>query len=373
MRGTRAININSLGGELPNEVIPHFVDLVEKQLPSDFGAQYRVVFSSPNPARHKEILKESYATGFVQPPWSLEEVLEAYARIKKYRENISKDDVLRQYNLYGGIVRYCLEKIAENGRDLRKAMSRKAERILELVVLFTWDMKDDDVSYLILHMYSEDTVNYSFSYSYLVPASQWIVDELEKLDIKLLDARNAAYLRWRQSPFEAASGYIFETFCKKLLPCMSHQINQLGSNLSREIRIKSSEVEPLSRDLHWTPILDRIYFFAKSNNESSDAFMISKSRELLIFQLTRGKRHTIKMKGLENLLVRLAGNYQSSSYIFVSPENFRLRTIQSLTDINDKVSENFPPMIKKYKIQSNQWVLLLKFPLFGDLNENNDA
>ena len=358
--------------------IPHLVDFQEITSPSYLSSSCRVVFSSPNPDRFKEILKGDHAKGFIQPPWVLREILDAHTRISRYRENVHINVVRSQFNIYGGIPRYVLAQAYKGDSIMSAALSRKAAEIINVLMNLALLMKDDKVSYIILHLYPKNSDDYSFDGGILLPASPWVVEELERRDILRMDAKNTCYMRWRQSPFETSTGWMFETFCFKLLQGQNHYVEQLepktrkkikipGVTVHRYIRFGRVAMDPASQLtpyelINWTPKPGFLYKLLKSNAESLDAYMITRSAELIILQFTIAKDHPVKVKGLEAILNRFNGKYNSSSLVFVCPEFHRLHKMQNLVLPNGVKCQNIPPVIDKYKLDSIQFVLLLNFP-----------
>ena len=185
--------------------IPHFVDFPEKNTPSVLGSTYRVVFSSPNPARFKELLKGDGAKGFIQPPWSLKEILEAHNKIQSYREKYDIKTVRSQYDIYGGVPRNVFAHSCDGADPMIEALDEKATYVIDASIGCKMRMIDSEASYMIMHLYPRNTEDFSSTRSVLKPASQWVIDELERRDILKMDAKNANYIRWRQVPFETST------------------------------------------------------------------------------------------------------------------------------------------------------------------------
>ena len=182
--------------------IPHFVDLQEKTTPSFLCSPCRVLFSS-HPDRIKAILKGDNAKGFVQPPWTLTEILDAHSRIRRYRENVDLNTVKSQFHIYGGVPRYVFVKRANGDGAMRAAIDVKEAYIIGGRMYSELLVRDDDISHMIMHLYPINNVDYSFDFPILLPASPWVVYELKRRNILTIDAKNVGYVTWRQESSKA--------------------------------------------------------------------------------------------------------------------------------------------------------------------------
>ena len=376
------------------ELIPHFVDLIETTYPTFIGPSYRVVFSSPNPDRYKELQKGSRSEGFLQPPWTLAEILEARSSIRQLRESFYEGHVRRLFDIYGRIPRFLFaDNIFQCHIGLNEAIRSTGRAVIEGILDANLGSNDDAKFHMIIHMFPYDSEKFSFLGYRLLPASPYVLDELDRLDILKLDANNAAYRRWRQVPSEASYRWIYERFCKKLLPGRQHRLKllkprskqkvELSSNLIRMGRSRQNveesgnithriiyvgtlAMDPASQMIPeslqgWTPKPDIMYSGSKGT-ESWDAFMISNTSELLIFQYTITRQQTIEINGLQDLFKQLDGHYKSAGIVFVCPDFLRLRRTQNLVTTCGLKCSRIPRIIKKYNLDFVQYVLLLQFP-----------
>ena len=143
--------------------------------------------------------------------------------------------------------------------------------------------------------------------------------------------------------------------------------------MPRYIKFCSVEIDPVSelspKELQtWTPKFYVLYKTPMSDGVSLEAFMITSNHELIILQLTAAKEHAVEIRGLKALLNRFKNSYNSSCIVFFCPESCRLHRLQNLIANNDNSKSNIPLIIKKYKVDTIQYVLPLKFPSLEDLN-----
>ena len=344
--------------------------------------RYRVIFCSSNPIRYKEFQKGNHSVGFVQPPWTLTEVLEAHSRIKRIHESIKVREVRRMFGIYGGIPQYLFDNKFRVDRAMTEALGKRGIFAMEAAMGAYLDTIDEYDSYLIMHMYSDDTENFSLLSSWRLPASQYVMDELERRGILTMDVNNVVYKYWRRDPLDQRRSWIFRTLCRKLLPDRTHRLQPLQSKSRRKVELScrhslitpreillgtlamdpASQMSPKKLQL-WTPDPTVLYFRSTDNSEESwDAYTITRSHELLMFYFTVPIQHTIDVNGLEKLLNRLNGRYDSASIVFVGPDFHPMETIQDLEVINNKNCTSIPQIIKKYHLDTAQYVLLLPFP-----------
>ena len=375
LRGTRTFTVGL--SHLKYENIPHLVDLQEKTIPSDLVTDCRVIFSSPNADRLKEVLKGDFAQGFIQPPWTLKEVLEAHSRITRYRELIDINIVMSQYEVYGGVPRYLFAQRFRGDIAMRNALALKAWCFIDAFMGSKMHMLEDEDSYLIMHLYPKNTNSFSYDDKLRLPASPWVLEELERGDILKLDSNNVGYKRWRRGPFVTGTRWIFESFCLKLLQGRTHQLERLMPNsqgkvntsvsmVPRSIQIASVAMDPASsltpeRLQLWTPEPEVFYKIIESNAESVDAFVMTRHRDLILFQFAIAEGHAVEVKGLENILNRFHGSFDTATLAFICPDFNRLHTMQNLV-LENKICRDLPSIIEKHDLDSVQYALILRFP-----------
>ena len=99
---------------------------------------------------------------------------------------------------------------------------------------------------------------------------------------------------------------------------------------------------PEWRNGKWMPKQDVLYYQNKVNLQSVDAFTII-DRELVFFQPTIGSQHSVKAKGLSdilNLFSRGGGGLDmvdTCSLIFVVPPDSKIEKVQPLLNSDNKV------------------------------------
>ena len=158
-----------------------------------------------------------------------------------------------------------------------------------------------------------------------------------------------------------------------LKPSSRMKVKVLSSMKPRYIKFGSVEIDLVSEltpeELQiWTPKPHVLYKSPATNAESLDAFMMTSNHELILLQLTVAKKHPVKVQGLKALLNRFKGKYNSCCIVFVCPSSRRLHKIQNLVVKKESQNPNIPQIIKKYKLDTIQYVLPLKFPSSVNIN-----
>jgi hypothetical protein len=137
--------------------MPYLVDLNEKRLPGDCIGCFGVVFSSPCDARFKEWVKNpDISDRYVMETWSiseLETVLKNNVTCDYELERVL-EKMLQRYEKVGGVPRLVLQGSDDhfNGK-LTNALSLKGSGISEKFFVGGLGNKDDDMSYLLVHVH----------------------------------------------------------------------------------------------------------------------------------------------------------------------------------------------------------------------------
>jgi len=370
--------------------LPLFVDMEEKSNPTLRGALFTVVFSSPNPDRYKELMKKPNSKGFLHPPWSMDEILDAHMKIKRLHQYDAKV-VCSQYAIYGGVPRELFDESAGGATNMLAALETKGLYAVNAMLRGHWQQpKDDDASHMILHMVPRVKGELTYKRHLLQPASAYVVSWLKELDLFELRSTYEGYARLRKGPYGATAGHIFEQLSLYYLPGKKHTIRQLReSSGSTSGNISASDAVAFTREVSvgpldimgtfhmtpegkiirgedkWAPVRGMFYRQARATTESYDSFAITKEGELLIFQVTIAPEHPVKSNGLKLLLDDLKGHYDSCSLVFVVPEVSDLNKIQKLTTTNDTETQKLPLIVQEYKLNSIQW--RLSSPDFDDM------
>ena len=134
------------------------------------------------------MVKGDGAKGFIQLPGSLREILDAHSRIRSFRDKYDVNMVRSQYDVYGGIPRSLFAQSSYGMGPMVHALNQKATFVIDASIGCKMRMIDCDASYMTTQLYPRNTKNFSSIRIILTPASQWVMDELERRDILKMDA-----------------------------------------------------------------------------------------------------------------------------------------------------------------------------------------
>ena len=152
------------------------------------------------------------------------------------------------------------------------------------------------------------------------------------------------------------------------LPEKKHTISLLGTT---DTTTKQIEIGPLDHkgafhltpggrilpDQIWEPEPGKFYYQFRSSMESFNSFALTIKRELIIFQVTIAAQHPIETRGLQLLLERLKGHYNTCILVIVCPVVSDLSTVQSMVTSVDAEASQLPEIMRQYNLNSVQWRL----------------
>ena len=318
--------------------IPYFVDLKSLDLPfwtSFWDPLFTIVFSSPNPLRFKEFLKKPKSVRLVMPPWSLEDILAAREAITAF-QSLNETVVLEQFNLYGGIPRYVLEKALEGGSRMEEAIDQKGLAIASQVFLIPMGSGDEnDISHTLAHMFPEKDNFTGYKYR---PASQYVARRLITLHGEIFRTKMKEMVKFGRD----RSGEMWELLVSiDLLPNKSHAISRLSPTSSTPALANASDNELMVvgecqqlpscwKDGAWRPTPEVFYAQRVSNMESVDGLMLTRDHTLVFFQVTTAKAHGVKVKGLRDVYEQFQDVAESCKLVFVVPSVSEIVSVQPL-------------------------------------------
>ena len=328
--------------------LPYLVDLEAETLPyydyANWSPLFTAIFSSPNPNRFKSIIKMDNSVELIMPPWENEEIFDAHKLISKFR-SVDIDLVKSQLAIYGGVPRYIFEKSNEGGEPMELALLSKGALIAEkLFVVDSAGGKDADISYTISLLKPKDKVN--FTGRLYSPASTFVVERLLETHSEILFEKVRQIVRMKQN-----AGCLFEFVASRFaLADNTHNASRLESASKSFISATSRtftvgnfvSLPPEWRNGKWMPKQDVLYYQNKVNLQSVDAFTII-DRELVFFQLTIGSQHSVKAKGLSDILNLFSCGdggldmVDTCSLIFVVPPDSKMEKVQPLLNSENKV------------------------------------
>lgn len=337
--------------------IPYLVDLKEARLPCVAYAiwvpRFTAVFSSPNPSRFKEILKFPSSVELVMPPWSDDEIFDAHQLISTFRK-VDIGVVKSQLAVYGGVPRFVFEKSDSGIAQMNKALSAKGAAIAEKIFVVDFGTgKDDDLSNTLALMSPENPD--TFIGRNYHPASGYVFEKLSEKHFQIMLSKMHEITKMKES-----AGGMFEFMASRFaLTGNVHNVSRLiptGKETSAStspilsggsLSVGKFEILPPNwQSGNWIPSHGILYYQNKVNMQSVDALMVE-GRELFLFQLTVGSSHSVKGNGLEKIveLFSKAGVIETSSLVFVVPEDSVLVKVQPLLKSDNTVFSNSSPRV----------------------------
>ena len=199
--------------------LPLIVDIEEKMYPTVIGPRFTLVCSSPDRKRYKVFQKSDRFKGYVQPPWTLFELVDAHKKIvvlKKY----DLDVVHSQFAIYGGVPREVFQRGTYGDSSMVQAIRMKGASALSLFLLQDWEKahNDNDLTPVLLHIDTTDHDTFCLEKGYLRPASGYVVSMLKERNLFNLRSTYETYVKlMRMSYLAEAAGTSFETLSILLL------------------------------------------------------------------------------------------------------------------------------------------------------------
>jgi hypothetical protein len=149
----------------------YFVDSKVPVTPS-MRFTHMLFLSSPDAALVFPVLKEAGVLPVCMPVWLWDEILLAFNHIFETVGGLSMTEVVRRFQMFGGVPRQVLESVASEEAALKAAIAAAAEHGVAGLV---GNMQHkNSVSHRVLHLYPCDF----HPYYYLQPATQWVSQEL---------------------------------------------------------------------------------------------------------------------------------------------------------------------------------------------------
>eukprot|EP01033_Poteriospumella_lacustris_P003572 gene3572-2591_t len=311
-------------------------------------AQWTYIFSSPNPARYKEIIKNWPSQRFTLPTWSELELLFVSADIDSWYE---------AFVLFGGVPRYLFPQedtshtgstIAINPYTLmEKALGEKGGAISESFFKYGFGTVDSQQSYLLVHINpsvsAAGEVDYDGVTKYTFASDAVFQRLVQKHRDQLLAGATGMFNAGAASETYGAvsAGHLFEKICLWLTPIDGTRFTALSLSGDSYAEFEVPPVrELLPHDWKKTARLvpDVLYVPRISNLESGDSFYLvglpEGGYQLVVLQMTVGTSHPVKSNGLLTILfayeedVRL--QVACKALVFVLPEHGRLDEEQAL-------------------------------------------
>eukprot|EP01033_Poteriospumella_lacustris_P003541 gene3549-2587_t len=301
-------------------------------------AQWTYIFSSPNPARYKEILKNSPSQRFTLPTWSEAELLFVSADIDSWYED---------FVLFGGVPRYLFpygdpsnpsRMYGDPRRLMEKALFEKGGAIAESFFPSGGVSVDSLQSYyMLVHINppvsTAGEVDYRGVTKYTF-ASDAVFQRLVQKHRPQLLARATGMFNTASETFGAVfEGHLFEKVCLWLTPLDGTRCTALSLSGGSSAKFEVPPVrELLPHDWKKTArLVPGVLYVPRiiSTLESGSAFYLvglpTGGYQLVVLQMTVGTSHPVKRNGLHAIRLAYADDVRlqvaRKALVFVLPAN----------------------------------------------------
>jgi hypothetical protein len=346
---------------------PYLVDFAALAEPSRIIGSSTILFSSPDPRRFHEMMKDS-AIKYILPTWSLEELMQL-----NQIHSSSLDIISRRFDCIGGIPRHIFSSDFEIVEcDVQKALSEKGGDIAKHFFLEGFGMKDEQMSYLLIHLHPDPDPEkcYSGAKTSHTFASPFIWKKLYHLHHRKILMESQNYFNGGTGAYGGSfAGYHFEFMCLDAPPIAGTEqtITPLTSDIqTRILSIPSSQKVDFNKQREQIDLQQNIFYIpTKKIFESGDAFFWSNENELFVFQITVGRSHPVKAHGLDEICklipMNKKGLIQKYHLVFVVPAQGQLSSSQQLTTTKGEPRIRKSEEVKSF--EANQWRLEYFLPV----------
>lgn len=354
-----------------------FTDMKALQEPLEAGA-VNIFLVSPNPIRYKYFLTEGKPMIFIMNPWSLRELKVVWQKL--YRDKLSEDTVDNAFDLSGGVIRYVFEKPQLAEVRMTNALDKFAYNMQELSRLVGQSAAlDSQVSYAILHPKSSDNTAMNAK---LCLASNCVIRRVfaliaeEKLNkvydfLSIADAssQSLAGILFEQNAHVAIGKNKLLLELRKLVPkattkpkegqARSRPLTKADSKTMKVIQITDGELGTFKNLSSLIGIRKGQYLRPSSLIQTSfDSFAVIDS-DIYAFQVTVGRTHNVKGKGLAHLRKSISRIWPNEVFtynlVFICPGDkqntihFKAQTIDF--NSSDEYEKETAALFK-----NNQWI-----------------
>jgi hypothetical protein len=333
---------------------PYLVDFREEREPSPTIGLFTVVFSSPDPKRYKQMMKDSVrASRYVMPVWTLEELVQL-----NEIHHISLEEITQRFDLIGGVPRQIFSgKLKDVQTEVTNSLNRKGAEIAEHLFEQGFGLRDETISYSLIHLHPDREDGYCTRNDTYEFASPDIWKRLYDLHHRVILMKSQNYFNGGIGAYGGSfAGYHFENICLHALPIaqtvqkifslngLGIQPRELSIPTAQHVNFKIEQIEPLPNVL---------YVPTNKNFESGDGFYFNEG-ELFVFQITVGASHPVKAHGLDDICALFLNHraIQNCHLIFVVPAQGQLNSKQNITTL--KASRK---SVEVKLFEKNQWRL----------------
>ena len=331
-------------------------DVIENVEPL-YRGKWTFIFSSPAPGRYKEIMKNGPNYTYTMPTWSEQELMFVNSNIAEWYDNFVH---------FGGVPRYVIPKAGADPKiKLDESLADKGGKIAEDFFKFSFGTIDSLQSYMLVHINPPVSANGDFQYDgrkvYSFASDiifQKLVDTYESIMLAgAIGIFNSGVAE--QTYGSVSAGNLFEKICLWLKP-LEGRITATSLekgptvtfNVPEERHILSHDWKKSAQLPVNKLILPRI-----SNLESGDAFYVEQrgpnNYVLVIFQITVGKSHPVKVNGLKDIWLAypqvVRDNFTSKALVFVTPTHGHINKKQKLCTQKIRESAKLPLGVRGFQ------------------------
>jgi hypothetical protein len=348
--------------------IPIFSDIEGLFEPRSRG-KWLFVFSSPNPLRYKEKMKNPPKFRYTLPTWTDLELLFIEPDDKKW---------IDRFILFGGVPRNVFwDGIEEDPViKLEDALESKGGIIADYFFKHGFGSVDPEKSYMLLHMnppwspndndwlynhravhsFASDTIFKSIVHKH---ASRLLAEPINLFNGVASDVYGGG-----------SAGNLFEKICLWLKPIAGQRITAQSMETANKYEINLPLMALL--EYHWKEnarddeskrLQPNILYQPKiSNLESGDAFCLlpfgraddgQPVFQLVVLQITVGENHPVKVNGLHDIILAYPEFIQhkiiKKLLVFLTPSDGKLNSIQPLHTKQNKVAQAIPNLVKGFE------------------------
>ena len=353
---------------LPVLDIPIFSDIKGLVEPMCRG-KWLFIFSSPNPSRYKETMKNYPKFEYILPTWH-------YLELKFI--DAFDNNWIERFIQFGGVPRSIFGGALEEDKKLIKTLVAKGGMIADYFFKHGFGNVEPETSYTLLHMNPPwSPVNNDWLYQ----ASAVYSFASDAIFQKIAEKHKTRLLAEPINLFNAgvapdvygggSAGNLFEKICLWLKPVAGNEIMIETIDLPKDfITLKL----PLTSILqyHWKEnarndpskkLQPGVLYQPKiANLESGDSFCVLQRGYgtdgqpvfwIVILQITVGENHPVKVNGLHDIILAFPEHIQhrivQKLLVFVTPLDGKLNSLQPLHTQDNKVAQIIPKLVRGFQ------------------------
>jgi hypothetical protein len=309
---------------------------------------FTLLATSPRKDNYKEFLKLGASTQRWMPVWSFEECEEC----RKYIfTNITTQELINLYDMWGGIPRYILEFAKDSAIQLTLEKAIATSELRKVQSSIGEIDSPDEISHKLIHIIVGDdylTTQISFASVYVARkvAERYEKNEKDKLKIFLASSEGLG-------PFGSLRGILFEGYAHNiLLRGGKFRIRCLtGKNSGKKYKLKLdpsqekvlysvNDIQHLKKNEYGRP--------ASKIFESIDSVFREDS---ILFQITVSTSHPVKLHGLKEVIKYLPTTTEIDLYFVVPPDIYPNFKEQNYINKKNTKSASSPDNVVQYALE----------------------